>query len=339
MIFIITSYFETGKSLVPFNLTEQGLAALIEVTFQSLPYRVSNTMNTTFFDSKTTKFVEKMTPLYLGPEFVEYREKFENFASYMCYAVTGGACNVTTAAAGGFAFITDYLFTASAVGIANAVAMSNRSAYRYLFTQPLTADALSGYNNTAYTPVGAFHSLDVPFVFGNFKQYLEGIKVGDFTVPDNDLQLSSDMMEYWLNFAATLNPNGNGLSNWVPLSQTPNGNGHYNELRNPGMGMEAGFHEAQMEMFQALATDTDVTVTVNKTNTRPNTNHNHNHTEHDKEKLSAGDDTAIIIGVLLAVAVVFVVILFVRYSKAKQQNEAYAAVSVRPKGGVSGTDV
>ena len=54
---------------------------------------------------------------------------------------------------------------------------------------------------------GAFHTSEVPYVFGNFKllnRPWEPI----------DRQLSATMMSYWVNFATTGDPNGKGLPQW-----------------------------------------------------------------------------------------------------------------------------
>ena len=54
--------------------------------------------------------------------------------------------------------------------------------------------------------IRAFHAADIPYVFGNF--------VWPFPWEDTDRKLSDAITSYWVNFAATGNPNGAGLAKW-----------------------------------------------------------------------------------------------------------------------------
>ena len=64
--------------------------------------------------------------------------------------------------------------------------------------------------------LGAFHGLEVPFVFGSLKcpewQWLP-------TTAD-DASLSQLMQTYWTQFAKTGNPNASGLPPWPTWSET-----------------------------------------------------------------------------------------------------------------------
>jgi para-nitrobenzyl esterase len=53
----------------------------------------------------------------------------------------------------------------------------------------------------------AFHTSEVPYVFGNFKRLNRPWE-------PVDRQLSATMMAYWVNFATTGDPNGKGLPHW-----------------------------------------------------------------------------------------------------------------------------
>ena len=56
----------------------------------------------------------------------------------------------------------------------------------------------------------AFHALDIAYVFGTF--------VWPFPWEDTDKKLSDAMTSYWVNFAATGNPNGGSLVKWPAYS-------------------------------------------------------------------------------------------------------------------------
>lgn len=63
--------------------------------------------------------------------------------------------------------------------------------------------------------MGAFHSLDVPFVFGALDLDFTLAKlVANKKVIESALPLVDDMMAYWANFAKTGDPNGEGLHQW-----------------------------------------------------------------------------------------------------------------------------
>ncbi len=73
-------------------------------------------------------------------------------------------------------------------------------AYVYLFKRkpPATPD---------FVKYGAFHTAEVPYALGNLKYFKRALEEADHT-------LSELMLSYWVNFAKTGNPNGNGLPKW-----------------------------------------------------------------------------------------------------------------------------
>src|SRR5581483_3266066 len=76
---------------------------------------------------------------------------------------------------------------------------SKTPAYTYYFTRAIPWPEQPQY--------GAFHTSEVPYVFGNLrllKRPWEAI----------DHQLSARLSAYWVNFATTGDPNGKGLPHW-----------------------------------------------------------------------------------------------------------------------------
>jgi para-nitrobenzyl esterase len=54
--------------------------------------------------------------------------------------------------------------------------------------------------------LGAFHGLEIAYTFGNVRP--------EFVLDETDRKLSETMRAYWVNFAKTGNPNGEGLPDW-----------------------------------------------------------------------------------------------------------------------------
>ena len=78
-------------------------------------------------------------------------------------------------------------------------------AYLYLFTRvPPAADAAR---------YGAYHTAEIPYVFSNLGGGSR-FWFANRDYDDTDRQLSDAMSSYWINFAATGNPNGEALPEW-----------------------------------------------------------------------------------------------------------------------------
>jgi para-nitrobenzyl esterase len=85
--------------------------------------------------------------------------------------------------------------------------------------------------------LGAFHAADIAYVFGNF--------VWPFPWEAVDKRLSDAMTSYWVNFATSGDPNGNGLAKW------PAYNVDEDQLLEFGnqIGVRSGVNKAGLDFF------------------------------------------------------------------------------------------
>ena len=77
-------------------------------------------------------------------------------------------------------------------------------AYLYFFSRVPPAPDADQY--------GSYHTAEIPYVFDNFGVSTSPHANRDYN--DTDRALSNILASYWVNFAATGNPNGEGLPNW-----------------------------------------------------------------------------------------------------------------------------
>lgn len=73
-------------------------------------------------------------------------------------------------------------------------------AYVYYFSRKPPA-------SPEYVKYGVFHTAEVPYALGNLNYFKRDLE-------DTDRKISADMISYWVNFAKTGNPNGEGLPKW-----------------------------------------------------------------------------------------------------------------------------
>ena len=92
----------------------------------------------------------------------------------------------------------DSLFGAPTRAVAQAMSEQGRRCYPYFFTQTPEGDSQGR--------LGSFHAMEIAYVFGD-----------DMLAPlsrDADRKLSATMMQFWVNFATSGDPNGDGLPRW-----------------------------------------------------------------------------------------------------------------------------
>ena len=105
--------------------------------------------------------------------------------------------------------ITLFTFTCPAKAYASAMSNVKSPAYFYQFTRVPPGSKL----------LGAFHLLDIGYVFHNFRPFLSPLKAEQY-FDDTDRTLSDTMMDYWTQFAATGDPNQEGLPQWPTYDAT-----------------------------------------------------------------------------------------------------------------------
>lgn len=100
------------------------------------------------------------------------------------------------------AISTDFTFRIPAIRVAEAQSKHNRNTYMYLFTYRTPA---MGGN------LGSTHALEIPFVFGSLGEN----ELGFFPKRDEiNSKISESMMDAWISFARTGNPNHTGIPEW-----------------------------------------------------------------------------------------------------------------------------
>ncbi len=100
------------------------------------------------------------------------------------------------------ALFTDYIFRISTIRLLEAQSKHQTNTYNYLFTWP--SPALKGI-------LGACHAIELPFVFNTLTDPSFKVFMGE----DPELEaISHKMMDAWISFAHSGNPNHTDIPNW-----------------------------------------------------------------------------------------------------------------------------
>jgi para-nitrobenzyl esterase len=91
---------------------------------------------------------------------------------------------------------------------------------------------------------GSYHGAEIPYAFNN-------LDAMDWTLEETDVQLSRMMSEYWLNFASTGDPNGEGLPLWAPYRLEEEPYMHFGDTVEPGSD---GFLNREVNFFDRYFT-------------------------------------------------------------------------------------
>ena len=148
-----------------------------------------------------TSLHEVITKLYPVKEYAEVAANLSMFFGGMFPGLTMSPTNATVAQLA----LGDFMFTCSAELTSSVISnfAASRDAYLYLFNHTSS--------NAALALLGPTHTSEMAYVFGTFDAYVDDVTfhaVPKWTPTTMEQAMSQSMMDYWLNFARYLNPNG-----------------------------------------------------------------------------------------------------------------------------------
>ena len=108
-------------------------------------------------------------------------------------------------------------------------------AYLYFFSRIPPASDADRY--------GAYHTAEIPYVFDNFGVSPHPYANRDYT--DTDRRLSDILASYWVNMAATGNPNGEGLPEWPAYDPEADAALHVGDT----IAVERGIRKDRLDFF------------------------------------------------------------------------------------------
>jgi hypothetical protein len=146
--------------------------------------------------------------------------------------------------------LTDKQFTTMSRRTARCVSSGQaQPVWRYFFTYKSPITQLAA--------LGSYHGLELFYVFNTWEKATLGS--GIFFKPQDD-SLQKNMLQYWVNFANTGNPNGNGLVSW-PQYQNPND--CYMEIKATPNGNQCGLRTQQSNLWDSVQAFTSCSVQYN----------------------------------------------------------------------------
>ena len=126
----------------------------------------------------------------------------------------------------------DEIFGVNVRFVTRQSAKAGQPSYIYAFTRvPPSADQT----------IGSYHGGEIPFVFGTNEDA--------FGTSDDDEAIEQLMQNYWVNFARTGNPNGEGLPNW-PKHNTQNWMVFGGNNERPITAVETGYRKAKLDALE-----------------------------------------------------------------------------------------
>jgi para-nitrobenzyl esterase len=122
------------------------------------------------------------------------------------------ASNDAEARASSYALHRDRLFGSAVRGWAQEQSRVAPTFSYYFNHRPPFADGLSYQQQAPASNLGAYHGSEMAYAYGTFDTLNWNAPVRNWT--QQDRELSKLMSSYWVNFAKTGNPNGEGLPEW-----------------------------------------------------------------------------------------------------------------------------
>jgi para-nitrobenzyl esterase len=127
----------------------------------------------------------------------------------------------------------DSIFVAPTRAQVRAHSRAGARCFLYQFTRVPAAGAARTAGGGARSPLGAYHSAEVGYVFGR-------LDLGPLARPtDVDRRLSATMMEYWLQFARAGDPNRDALPAWPEYVEEEDAHLELGDEVKPGSGLKA----------------------------------------------------------------------------------------------------
>lgn len=135
--------------------------------------------------------------------------------------------------------LTDAQFTTIARHTAQCVSDNQTEpVWRYFFTHKHTLAQLQQY--------GSYHGMELFYVFNNWENATLG--TGPLFKPQDD-SVQNVMLQYWVNFASTGNPNSAGLVTWPTYNSLTD---CYLEIKATPNGSQCGLRTAQTDLWDDI---------------------------------------------------------------------------------------
>jgi para-nitrobenzyl esterase len=217
-----TQIFQSGNfNKVPLIIGSNSEEVSLSVPQTVLPYMVTALINST------------VPPPYQAQAFALYPP----------------GSNSTQARASYVGILSDAQFTSTTRRTAQCVSLNQTEpVWRYFFTHKHTIPQLATF--------GSYHGMELFYVFNNWENATLGSGIL-FKSADDSVQ--NVMLDYWVNFANTGNPNGSGLVNW---NQYQSSTDCYLEIKATPNGTQCGLRTAESNLWDDVAGFTGCTSTV-----------------------------------------------------------------------------